>query len=595
MYTTAEAKAIDSAKLWEKGKMAINSLTCRISRPTVDALAYELGTILFLQINQEVEGQPCTNVQMDLFGPTFVKSLNKKMYCLVVTDDFSRCDNGTEFKNNEMNQFCQMKGIKREFSVARTPQQNRVAERKNRTLIEAARTMLADSLLPTTFWAEAINTTCYVQNRVLVTKPHNKTPYELLIGIETNDNEGQAGQEKAADHEYILLPFFTSDSTSTQSSDDKDADEVPGKGDEGVNKVSGSDDQERTDSSTQDINTAGPSINTASTNINTGSLNINTVSPNDPNMPSLEETGIFDGAYDDEDVGAEADLNNLETTMNVSPIPTTRIHKDHPKDQIIGDLNLSTQTRRMINFSKENAMVSYISKQRRTNHKDYQNCLFACFLSQNEPKKVIQALTDPSWIEAMQEELLQFKLQKVWTLVDLPKGKRAIGTKSNSSLKRVYKVEKALYGLHQATRAWYETLSTYLLENGYRRGTIDKTFFIKKDRDNAQEIPNEFYGGTHFLLRLQPDLSLAVYMRVQGSTLHQRTSTLHAVKRIFRYLKGQPKLGLWYPRDSPFDFEAFYDSDYAGASLERKSITGDETVYKMGRQNRKGLPLLLLD
>ncbi|GJT57463.1 putative ribonuclease H-like domain-containing protein [Tanacetum coccineum] len=100
------------------------------------------------------------------------KSLMKKMYCLVVTDDFSienlidlkvkviRCDNGTEFKNRVMNQFCEMKGIKREFSVARTPQQNRVAKRKNRTLIEAARTMLADSKLPTTFWAEAVNTAC---------------------------------------------------------------------------------------------------------------------------------------------------------------------------------------------------------------------------------------------------------------------------------------------------------------------------------------------------------------------------------------------------------------------------------------------------
>ncbi|GJU17133.1 ribonuclease H-like domain-containing protein [Tanacetum coccineum] len=93
-----------------------------------------------------------------------------------------RCDNGTEFKNNDMNQLCGMKGIKREFSVAKTPQQNRVTKRKNRTLIEATRTMLADSLLPTTFWAEAVNTACYVQNRVLVTKPHNKTPYKLLLG-----------------------------------------------------------------------------------------------------------------------------------------------------------------------------------------------------------------------------------------------------------------------------------------------------------------------------------------------------------------------------------------------------------------------------
>nr|GFC18307.1 ribonuclease H-like domain-containing protein [Tanacetum cinerariifolium] len=78
--------------------------------------------------------------------------------------------------------FCGLKGIKREFSVPRTPQQNGIAARKNRPLIEAARALLADSLLPIPFWAEAVNTACYVQNRVLVTKPHNKTPYELLHG-----------------------------------------------------------------------------------------------------------------------------------------------------------------------------------------------------------------------------------------------------------------------------------------------------------------------------------------------------------------------------------------------------------------------------
>ncbi|GKE14883.1 putative ribonuclease H-like domain-containing protein [Tanacetum coccineum] len=162
--------------------------------------------------------QPLQMLHMDLFGSTFVKSLMKKMYCLVVTNDYSRfswvfflatkvetseilktfiigienlinlkvkvirCDNGTEFKNKVMNQFCEINGIKREFSVARTPQQNRVAERKNRILIKAVRAMLADSKLPTTFWAEAVNTACYVQNSVLVIKPHNKTPYELFLG-----------------------------------------------------------------------------------------------------------------------------------------------------------------------------------------------------------------------------------------------------------------------------------------------------------------------------------------------------------------------------------------------------------------------------
>nr|GFD18289.1 ribonuclease H-like domain-containing protein [Tanacetum cinerariifolium] len=81
-----------------------------------------------------------------------------------------------------MNQFCEMKGIMRQYSVARTPQQIKVAKKRNRTLIEAARTMLADSKLPTTFWAEAVSTACYVHNKVLVVKPHNKTPYALFRG-----------------------------------------------------------------------------------------------------------------------------------------------------------------------------------------------------------------------------------------------------------------------------------------------------------------------------------------------------------------------------------------------------------------------------
>nr|GEV34419.1 hypothetical protein [Tanacetum cinerariifolium] len=124
---------------------------------------------------------------------------------------------------------------------------------------------------------------------------------------------------------------------------------------------------------------------------------------------------------------AEADLNNLESTFQVSHIPTTRIYKDHPLEQIIGDLHSAPQTRRMSKNLEEHGLVSTVNQ--RTNHKDLQNYLFACFLSQKEPKKVIHALKDPRWIEAMQEELLQFKLQEVWTLVDLPYGKRVIGTK----------------------------------------------------------------------------------------------------------------------------------------------------------------------
>nr|GEZ05223.1 hypothetical protein [Tanacetum cinerariifolium] len=126
--------------------------------------------------------KPLHTLHTDLFGPTSVSSLNHKWYCLVVTDDFSRCDNKGEFRNKEMNDFCSRKGIKREFSNARTPQQNGVAKRRNRTLIEATRTMLADAKLPVTFWAKAVNTACYVQNRVLVNKSQNKTPYALFNG-----------------------------------------------------------------------------------------------------------------------------------------------------------------------------------------------------------------------------------------------------------------------------------------------------------------------------------------------------------------------------------------------------------------------------
>ena len=91
-----------------------------------------------------------------------------------------RSDNGTKFKNSVLNEFCIEKGISRQFSAPRTPQQNGVVEMRNRTLIEAARTMLSESILPMYFWAEVVNTACYTQNRTLITKEQEKTPYEIM-------------------------------------------------------------------------------------------------------------------------------------------------------------------------------------------------------------------------------------------------------------------------------------------------------------------------------------------------------------------------------------------------------------------------------
>ena len=159
---------------------------------------------------------------------------------------------------------------------------------------------------------------------------------------------------------------------------------------------------------------------------------INTDELTDPTMPALEDTddelekeGIF--SYSNED----PDFTNLEDNLEVSPNPTFRIHKDHPVSKIIGPSTSGVLTRtKAKSLSKQHtALLSFVYKQNRVNHKDQQMCLFACFLSQEEPKKVSQALADESWVEAMQEELLQFKLQNVWELCDLPDGKRLIGTR----------------------------------------------------------------------------------------------------------------------------------------------------------------------
>ncbi|GJY47493.1 putative ribonuclease H-like domain-containing protein [Tanacetum coccineum] len=193
------------------------------------------------------------------------------------------------------------------------------------------------------------------------------------------------------------------------------------KDDEGVNKESGIDDQERPKNSIQDVYTIGPSINIANTNVNTGKLNINTVSPTVTTTP-LEATHA--DFFGDE---TEVDMSNITTTYPVPSTSNTKIHKHHSPDHVIGDVQSGVQTRRMTKTTNEQGFISAVFE--RKTHKDLHTCLFACFLSQEESKKVIQALKDPSWIEAMQEELLQFKLQQVWTLVDLPHGKRAIGTK----------------------------------------------------------------------------------------------------------------------------------------------------------------------
>ncbi|GJR99897.1 putative ribonuclease H-like domain-containing protein [Tanacetum coccineum] len=441
-------------------------------------------------------------------------------------------------------------------------------------------------------------------------------------------------------------------------------------------------------------------------------------------MPELtifntHQKGIFNEAsYDDE--GMVHDFNKLPTEVAVSPIPTLRIHNIHPQSQILGDPKSSVQTRsRVQKHSGAHALVSYVQKQQRNNHKDQQHCLFACFLSQEEPKKISEALKDDSWVEAMQEELLMFWLQQVCILVDLPHRAKVIGTKwvyrnkrdergvvvrNKARLvaqghrqeegidydevfapvarieairlflafasfmgfivyqmdvksaflygtideevyvsqppgfvdpdhpKKVYKVVKALYGLHQAPinisrEAWIQKGKSWcdefeaLMKGRFQMSSMGELIFflglqvkqktdgifISQDKyvadmlkkfdlasvktaitpmetkmaltkdEEADEVDVHLYrsmiGSLMYLTASRPDIMFAV-CACSRFQVTPKTSHLNAVKRIFKYLKGKPNLGLWYPRESSFDLEAFSDSDYAGANLDRKSTTG---------------------
>ncbi|GJX26110.1 putative ribonuclease H-like domain-containing protein [Tanacetum coccineum] len=682
---------------------------------------------------------PLHLLHMDLFGPVSVRSINHKIYCLVITDEYTRfswvffmehksetylllkdfitlvenqfnhkvkclrCDHGTEFKNAKFIDFCGEKGIKRDYSNPRTPQQNGVAERKNRTLIEAARTMLADSLLPTMFWAEAVNTACYVLNRrhplekfdgksnegTLLGTPPWSSSTNLSAGTQatTSTYAGSQDQDDSYsddEQDVIIIPrilYFIFCECAKSTNDQVSPSVTPSSVKDQAEKDALTELQRQLSFALKLSNIHFLTINSAGRKSNSAGR-----SQDDLGGPSLRFS-------------------------TPSELESSDLH-----DIPIWNVSSPVQTRSQLKEKKQSAsaFVSYIQHQRRNNHIDFQLCMFACFLSQMEPASVDQALNDPDWVEEMQ----QFKNQQEaigtkWILKN-KRDARGIVCRNKARLvaqghrqeegidytevfapvarveairlflafasfmgfmvyqmdvksvflngkieeevyvtqpkgfvdpqhpKKVYKVVKALYGLHQASRAWYATLSSFLLKNGYRRGTIDQTLFLKK---NAKDIilvqvyvDDIIFGSTRqdwsdeFESLMQSEfemssmgqltffLGLQVDQRKDGIFIHQQkyvqdiltkfdmvdnkaASTpfeppklkdnsssdaafnVHyysavvlehhvsptcqfflAVKRIFKYLKAFPKLGLWYPHDSPFHLEAFSDSNYAGAA-----------------------------
>nr|GEZ63812.1 hypothetical protein [Tanacetum cinerariifolium] len=334
-------------------------------------------------------------LHIDLFGPTSISSLNHMWYYLVVIDDFSR------------------KGIKREFSNARTPQQNGFAKRRNKTLIEAARTMLADAKLPVIIWAKAVNTACYVQNRVLVNKSQNKTPYELFNGrtpaigflkpfgchvmifntldhlgkfkakrdegttsanfLGTKDAASQDVKKDVSSLRYIALLNWFHKAHLESSTNACKADAPKSRGN--FNPTTTSTNPPADQIETLTVETLIPTV---SSPVPTACLNDSLEPSSDTRLISKRDTsqddtssldniltlsnrfkdilGVSTNSGDTNRV--EADLGNLENNISASPTHTLRIYKDHPSSQIIGPVDTPVQTRtKSKEMEEQNSLV----------------------------------------------------------------------------------------------------------------------------------------------------------------------------------------------------------------------------------------------
>nr|GFA41640.1 hypothetical protein [Tanacetum cinerariifolium] len=393
------AKAADSPTGNSQNNIDDKDLTCLVAKASADEsmlwhrrLGKQHKASCKTKLVNSVS-KPLHTLHMDLFGPTSDETSG------ILRDFITEIDNLKKLKNG-------------------------VAKRRNRTLIEAARTMLADGKLPVTFWAEAVNTACYVQNRVLVNKSQNKTPYELFNGrtpaigflkpfgchvtiLNTLDNLGKF--EAKGDEE--------SSTSNAQDACNADAPESSGNSNPAATLTNPPADQMETLTVETLSHTVSSPVPTACLDDSPQSLSdtrlISKRVTSQDDTPSLDNIQTLSNRFEDilgvttntgDSHRVEADLGNMKNNMSASPTPTFKIHKDHTKSQIIGPVDTPVQTRTKSKEMEEHSFIALIHHM--TNSDLLQFCLFSCFLSQEEPKKISVALKDPSWVEAIQEELL---------------------------------------------------------------------------------------------------------------------------------------------------------------------------------------------
>ncbi|GKB72455.1 retrovirus-related pol polyprotein from transposon TNT 1-94 [Tanacetum coccineum] len=466
-------------------------------------------------------------LHMDLCGPMRVASVNGKKYILVIVDDYSRftwvkCLRSKDEASDFIIKFLKMiqkVGISHETFVARSPQQNGVVERRNRTLIEVARTMLIYAKALLFLWAEAVATACYTQNRSIIRLRHDFD--ELTTMASEHSSSGYALYEMTPLQNPLHYPEpATSTGSPSSTTVDQDA----------------------------------PSPSNSQTTLETKSPIIpNYVEEDnhDLDVTHMNNDPFFGISIPENDSEASSSLNVIPTVVHTAAPNSehvTKWTKDHPLDNIIGELERPVSTRLQL-------------------HEQALFCYYDAFLTSVEPKNYKDALTQACWIEAMQEELNEFERLEVWELVPRPdkvmvitlkwiykvkldelggilKNKARLvargyrqeeginfeesfalvarldairiflayaahmnmivyqmdvkttflngilreevyvsqpdGFVDQDNPNHVYKLKKALYGLKQAPRAWYDLLSKFLLSQEFSKGTVDPTLFIRR-------------------------------------------------------------------------------------------------------------------
>ncbi|GJZ30110.1 putative ribonuclease H-like domain-containing protein [Tanacetum coccineum] len=586
--------------------------------------------------------EPLQLLHMDLFGPTSIRSIDHKHYSLVVTDDFSRfswvfflgtkdetfyilrdfitfvenqltkkvkairCDNGTEFKNSNLIELCGSKGIKRDYSVARTPQQNGVAERKNRTLIEAARTMLAALRSGVSEWYFDLD---------IFTDSLGYTRFKSNQPAGTQDTNTHAGthddSDSECDEQVIVVPSFpsktftgpghTHTASATVESTSDYAEELARLQGQAYEANSAAKDTWKT------TDTVPAVSGVPATTIPAGSINqaasgsavpsipssfvVELVHADDtPLPPDMDDTyhhpttGIFSKSTYDADFGGS--VTNLAPTIDVDPVPTRRVHTVHPISHIIGDITSPVLTRGTLKKSKfgESALAGYVHDQQRNNHTDYLHCLFACFLSQLEPSRLWEACA------LCQKGKLLLGRNRFLRIKEMPESCESFVWSSSSTKGLVY-VDDIIFG--STNQTWCDEFEV-LMKGEFKMSAIGElTFFlglqVKQQPDGisisqdkyVQDMLKKFdmesvrtattpYEASKPKSKdeLDDDVNVHLYRSMIGSLMYltaSRPDIMFAVSACSRHQ---------YPRDSPFVLEAYSDSDYAGSNGDRKSTTG---------------------